>query len=129
MDFLRRVFGESRIMDATVRRIEDADLPKADKNARLTRVLSTYEPFKLMQRLLALVVVLTYVLGWVLCGLGYLGLALVDRETDALDTLASQHHDMLFYPTCIILGLYFGGGVTEGVIERLRRQAGKKDAD
>lgn len=121
-NLLRRVFGDHRIMDATVRRLEEADIPKTEKTKRLIQVLQTYDPFKLMQRLFALVIVFTYIGIWVICVVVFLGVWIKGGDVEPIKELALLNHQMLSFAFFSIVVLYFGGGVGEGLIERWKSE-------
>lgn len=130
VDFLRRVFGETRMMDATVRRLEDADIPKAERNKRILRVLQSYEAFKLIQRLFALMILFVYIGVFVICVIAYFGMLVLGEDPEPVKEMILLLNDTLAYAFITTVALYLGGGVGEGLIERWKAGRGEsKNAD
>lgn len=92
------------------------------------KFLKAYEPFKLSQRFLMFIVTLPYVFVWVVCALTFLIASFFDFESAiaASKELAAMNNGTLGTPTAIILSFYFGGGMIEGAISRIREPQSKK---
>ena len=119
MGILARIFGS----DATIRKGIDTVVNAGDamvftneeKSEYFLRLLRGYEPFKLAQRLLALVITLPYVLVWLACAVLYAIGAFNDGMWGAhmmavSNALAEKNNDTLGLPVSLVLGFYFGGG-------------------
>lgn len=99
-------------------------------------LLKSYEPFKLAQRYIALIITIPYVLTWVLVALMYAIGGFVSPEaiegqlsysqhiTQSANALGELSHETFSVPVSLVLGFYFGGGALEGVINKFR---GKKE--
>lgn len=87
------------------------------------KLLKTYEPFKLAQRLLALTFAIPYIVVWVISAVLFVVGALVPELSNAIDAskeLAKMNNETLGTPVAIILAFYFSGGMLEGVVSKLK---------
>ena len=131
MSFWGKLFGSDNVIkkaaDGVYNGIDAAIFTKQEQSEYFLSLLKAYEPFKLAQRLLALIVGIPYVLVWLVCAFMMVGAALMEpcatemicRSNTVMDVskeLASQNNDTLGVPFAIILGFYFAGGTAEGII-------------
>lgn len=137
MSFLGKLFGSDNVVqkaaDGIYNGVDAAIFTKEEKSEYFLNLLKAYEPFKLAQRLLALLVGIPYVLIWLVCaGLLVISAFAEPCSTEAIcrsdsllevaRSLADWNNDTLGLPFSIILGFYFGGGAVEGV---MRARSGK----
>jgi hypothetical protein len=92
-------------------------------------MLKGYEPFKIAQRLLMLVIWVPYVLIFLMCAgmytaSGFMGVAQGTILSEAAVTLAKLNIDTLGTPSTLVVAFYFGGGALEGVVNRIRSKPG-----
>jgi len=148
----RRLFGHPSVVDPQreqFTKTSHAFLTDSDRAEGIKRLSQIYEPFKVIQRFLALCVVLTYLAVWIICValfVFYIGLFIIDAIRsdlslmtqvndlknnidevfflNAIKELASLNQDTLGLPAGLVLSLYFGGGFVEGVIERFPNMKG-----
>lgn len=125
---LKHLFAHPSVVEPIIERLtgkESEYLSDEDRTQGLKGVMRTYEPFKLIQRFLALVVILTYVGVWIL-GVGlfaWAGIAsLAGHDVKMLIGIANRittlNRELMEWPALLVLSLYFGGGVAEGILER-----------
>lgn len=123
------LFGSENVIkkaaDGIYNGVDAAVYTDQEKASGFLNLLKHYEPFKIAQRLLALVVVSPYVVVWVLCALMLVTVPFVDpllgkNIEEAARTLGSLNNDTLGTPVALILAFYFGGGALEGVVGRFK---------
>ena len=117
MGLFSRLFGSEKVIDAGIAGIDKAfytDEEKAETyNKRMalkSALLQAYQPFKVAQRMLALIYSIPYVVAW----FGLFGLSFfmdVDKQMRFL-----VDSDMAV-ANLIILGFYFAGGAAESVFK------------
>lgn len=123
-------------LDAVVYTKEEEERDNITKSELKIRLLQAYEPFKVAQRLLSLVVGIPFVLLWAVIGLSWLicigyfgfqepvmneGIMVVSPQyhfiTSQLKTLGALNNQTLGEPFSIIIAFYFLGGAGEGMIK------------
>lgn len=109
MSFFSRLFGSEKAVGGIVKGVDAAFFTKEEKAEHFLRILKAYEPFKLAQRFLALIVGIPYVVVWVIC-------AVTMFFTDTSKVVAEWNNETLGTPFALILAFYFGGGAVEGII-------------
>ena len=103
MGFLSKLFGTEKAIDAGAKLLDNAFYTDQEKAAGHVRLLKAYEPFKLAQRFLALLVVPPWALGWFVCFV----LSFTDIDlTYPMEILEGK----LGLAALTILGFYFAGG-------------------
>lgn len=132
-----RIFGTGDVIEkaagGVVAGVDASFFTKEERARHFLELLTRYEPFKLAQRLLAMIVGIPYVLTWLVCVALFVGSVVADPCTadavckstqlqDASQELATLNNDTLGVPFSIILAFYFGGGAVEGVM-RARKSA------
>ena len=98
---LKNIFGAFDISDIQ------------DKSA----LLKMYEPFKLTQRFLTVIIGLPYII------LISIGVIMLYSGTNVENVRIALHilNDSLGLSLTLILGFYFAGGMAEGIIERYKK--------
>lgn len=127
---LKQLFGHPSILNPLYERLTGADstyLSDTDKATEVKRIRSLYEPFKLIQRVLALLVVVTYIGVWLICvGLFLSGVIrwVIGLDMaflfDSTTMLVEMNRSVMEKPALLVFTLYFGGGAVEGVVERFK---------
>lgn len=79
-------------------------------------IVKMYSPFKLAQRLLALLIGIPYILLLIVCTI----LILIDYNADNAKMALELLNTSLGFPFSIVLGFYFAGGMAEGIISKYR---------
>ncbi len=131
MSFLGKLFGSDNVIqkaaDGVYNGVDAAFFTNEEKSRHFLNLLKAYEPFKLAQRLIALLVTIPYMLIWLVCaGLMVISAFVEPCSTEAIcrsstmleasKTLAIWNNDTLGLPFSTILFFYFGGGAVEGVL-------------
>lgn len=129
MSIWGRLFGSDSVVkraaDGVYNGVDMAFFTNEEKAQHFLKLLKAYEPFKLAQRLLALVVAIPYVVTWLLSALMLVVSAFVDpahgkQIEESARVLGELNNDTLGMPVALVLGFYFGGGAVEGVVDRVR---------
>ncbi len=127
MGIFARLFGADEVIkkgtDAVINAGDALVFTKEEKAHHFLDLLKAYEPFKLAQRLLALIFSIPYVVIWLISAVLFLIGALVPTDPDTMGyadhlidvskELARMNNDTLGLPVALILGFYFGGGMIE----------------
>lgn len=111
MSIFSKIFGTNSAVKQGLDLVDNAFYTDQEKAENKKDMLKAYEPFKITQRLLALI--------WTLFSILLLSLAtalhIMNFDDDAefiLDLMASYQ---IHYIALIILGFYFGGGFLNGI--------------
>lgn len=111
MNIFGKLFGSEKVVDGVFKGLDSAFFTQDEKAGHFLKLLKAYEPFKVAQRLLALLVGIPYVMVWLIsAGLFAFG------DADSAKLLAEWNNNTLGTPFAIILAFYFGGGAVEGII-------------
>lgn len=103
MSWLGKLFGTEKVINKGVDMLDNAFYTDQEKAEAHIRLLKAYEPFKLAQRFLALIVVPPWALGWFIC----FALSFTDIDlTYPIQILEGK----LGIAALTILGFYFMGG-------------------
>jgi len=98
-----------------------------EKSKGFLNLLKGYEPFKIAQRLLMLVICIPYVVVWILCAgmlvsVGFVEPAYGKQIAEAALTRGELNNDTLGIPVSLVVAFYFGGGALEGVVNRMKQK-------
>ena len=122
MGFITRLFGSENLVQAAVDTGDALVYTKEERAKGFERLLQLYEPFKIAQRFLALIVGIPYVTIHLICVIIWLfNMLLIESNeqyilmTDRLVAVMTAHNEALFTPFCVIVGFYFFGGAGEGI--------------
>jgi len=108
MSWLGKLFGTEKVINKGVDMLDNAFYTDQEKAEGHIRLLKAYEPFKLAQRFLALIVVPPWALGWFICfTLSFTGIDL----TYPIQILEGK----LGMAALTILGFYFAGGTINSI--------------
>lgn len=131
MGVFSRLFGT----DDTIKKVAGGIIDGVDavvftpeeKAENFLSLLKAYEPFKLAQRLLALIMGIPYVIVWMLSALMLVVSAFLDpaygkQIAEGANTLAELNNATLGQPVAIILAFYFGGGALEGLVRAVEKK-------
>lgn len=121
MGIISKLLGSDKAMDKASKGIDKLFFTKEEKAASWIATLKAYEPFKIAQRLIALIVVTVFVLMVLLSALMYV----LSHWFMGLDKIAEQiwqmNNESLGLPITVIIAFYFAGGAVEGVVTRFRK--------
>jgi hypothetical protein len=102
---LGKLFGSDKIIDAGVKAADAVWFTNEEKAEWHLRLLKAYEPFKIAQRLLALIFCIPYVT--LIMSLFF--------DADILGHIRLLN-ELFGGPVTAILCFYFGGGAVEGIV-------------
>ena len=137
MSFFGRLFGSESVIkkaaEGVYNGIDYAFHTDQEKAEHFLKLLKAYEPFKLAQRFIALIIAVPFVVVWTLCALMIVVSAFMEpclseavcRSSAVLESarlLADWNNETLGEPLSVVLFFYFCGGAAEGV---MRAKAGK----
>ena len=113
MAFWSKLFGSDKIISAGINTIDKIVYTDEEKVDNKLSLLKLYEPFKLAQRLLAVIYSIPYAVCWLVTFIASFWIDVsVQREL-----LLGE----MFYINITILGFYFGSGAVEGVISKFKK--------
>ncbi len=122
MALLGKLFGSEKALDKVASGVDKVFFTKEEKSEQWIETLRAYEPFKLAQRLIALLVTSAYILVWLMCAtLMLLGLWF-ENNIELSKLIAEWNNETLGIPFIIIISFYFAGGAAEGIINRYRKK-------
>ncbi len=122
MGILGKIFGSEKAIEKVASGVDKVFFTKEEKSEQWIETLKAYEPFKLAQRLIALLVTSVYLFVWLICvTLVVLGLW-YDNTLELSKTLAEWNNDTLGLSFVLIVSFYFAGGMAEGVIQKFRKK-------
>lgn len=122
MSVFKKIFGTKEIVDNSFKAIDKVFFTNEEKSENWINTLKAYEPFKISQRLIALIVCAVYVGMWVLSGVLLVLSIWVSGLQDISIEIAQKNKETLNTPFSIIIGFYFMGGATEGIISKFRKK-------
>lgn len=122
MALLGKLFGSEKALDKAASGVDKVFFTKEEKSEQWVETLKAYEPFKLAQRLIAILVTSTYLLVWLMSAIMMiLGIWYVDI-VEYSKLLAQWNNDTLSVPFLVIISFYFAGGAAEGVIQKFKNK-------
>ena len=133
MNLFGRLLGSSKAVDGIYKGVDALVYTDEEKANFYLRLLKAYEPFKVAQRLTALIVGIPYVLIWILCALMMAIAAFLEPcaaeqlcRSNVIPMRAKEiaelNNDTLGTSFLAIVTFYFAGGAVEGAI---RAKVGK----
>lgn len=120
-----RILGSDKVVEKGIEVIDKSFFTKEEKVSGWRDLLKSYEPFKLSQRLVALLVTSVYLMTFIIAviclitGIWIEGLTTVGRD------IATYNHENLSLPFSLIVGFYFAGGTINSFMTRADRKAEK----
>ena len=113
-----KLFGTQAVVDAGIKAGDALFFTDEERSEWRLRLLKAYEPFKIAQRWLALILTTPFVALHSLAGIqllvmGWLPGALQKSVHESALVLMEHNNETLGLPVAIVLGFYFGGGMLE----------------
>ena len=124
---LGKVFNPETLGDSLISCIDKAILTKEEKMDYMKEMLSLYQPYKLAQRILAIMFTGIVLLIHFMTAMAHFYLVLVDEPVIGVLELYDWNNKLLGYPVLTIIGFYFAGGVFEGVATKIKKKRDKKE--
>ena len=117
--FLKRIFNPKELGDSIISGIDKSFLSKEESVDYMQKMLVLYEPYKLAQRVLAIMFSAVFLLIHLLTAITHFIYTVRDLNTDSIVQLYEYNNDGLGTLILIIISFYFAGGVLEGTVKRL----------
>ena len=123
------LFGNENIIkkaaDGIYNGVDASFYTDQEKAGGFLKLLKGYEPFKIAQRLLMLVITIPYVLIWLLCACMLLSVGFVEPSLgkqlgEAARVTGELNNATLGVPVSLVVAFYFAGGALEGVAGRMK---------
>ena len=108
---LGKIFGADKVVDAGISAADKLFFTNEEKADYKINLLKAYEPFKLAQRLIALLVTSVYLFVWLIVAGLFISSFWIDGIREASKELAKMNYDTLGDSFLIIVAWYFAGGV------------------
>lgn len=120
MNILGKLLGSQKVIESAANGIDKLFFTKEEKSENWINTLNAYEPFKIAQRLLALMVVGVFLLTFIVaCAL--MVFSFWYEDTGGIGKLIIKYNqDTLGFSVALIIGFYFGGGAIEGVVNKFK---------
>lgn len=121
---LGKIFGSKKVIDNTISGVDKLFYTNEEKADYHLKFLEAYEPFKLAQRLLALIVVGAYIFVFLLAAFLMIWGGVTGNEmvTKTSADLIKLENDSLGWPVITILAFYFAGGTVNTLRQMKKRQ-------
>jgi len=124
---LGKVFNPEKLGDSLISGIDKAILTKEEKMDYMKEMLTLYQPYKLAQRILAIMFTGIFLLIHFMTAIAHFIYVLNDKAVKPILELYKYNNDNLGYPVLTIVGFYFAGGVFEGVATKIKKKRDKKE--
>lgn len=134
---LKRIFGDESIIkqaaDGIYNGVDKSFYTDEEKAGGFLDLLRAYEPFKLAQRLLMLVIIIPYSLvclagAGMLVTSGFVDPALGKQVEESARVMLELMNDQLGDLALMVAVFYFGGGAAEGVVDRFKKKASTRSS-
>lgn len=121
MSIWGKLFGSESVVDAGIRAGDAMFFTSEEKANWRLQLMRAYEPFKIAQRWLAIILTTPFAALHTLGGAqiliaGWLPDALGKSIHEASLAMMEVNNDTLGLPVAVVLGFYFAGGAFEGVV-------------
>ncbi|MFV0505894.1 MAG: hypothetical protein ACK5L5_04175 [Bacteroidales bacterium] len=121
MALLGKLFGSDKALDKVASGVDKVFFTQEERAEQWLDTLKAYEPFKLAQRLIALIVTCAYIFVFLLCAvMMFLGLWF-DKLVEHSKLIVEWNNDTLGLPFVLIVSFYFAGGMAEGIIQKYKK--------
>ena len=115
-----KIFNPEKLGDSIISGVDKAILSKEEKLDYMAKFLKLYEPYKLAQRILAIMFSGVFLLVHLLIFIVHLTLLTLEKSVDHITPLYTYNNDSLGTVVLIITSFYFCGGVIEGTVNRFK---------
>ena len=117
---LGRIFNPKKLGDSLISGIDKAILTNEEKLDYMQKMLVLYEPYKLAQRVIAILFTSAFVLVHLMTAITHFIYVLRELNPAPIISLYKYNNDSLGTLVMIIVGFYFAGGVLEGTVKKLK---------
>lgn len=118
---LAKIFNPKKLGDSIISGVDKAILTNEEKIDYMQKMLTLYEPYKLAQRILAILFSSVFLVIHLLTAIAHFIYVLRDLNTEKIISLYSYNNDSLGMIVLMVVSFYFAGGVLEGTVKRLKQ--------
>ena len=119
------IFNPKKLGESIISGIDKSFLTKEESLDYMQKMLVLYEPYKLAQRILAIMFSSAFLFVHLLTAVAHFIYVLRDLNTKRVVELYDFNNDSLGTIVLVIVGFYFAGGVLEGTVKRLKKDKTK----
>ena len=112
------IFGSGSVVETGLNLIDDCITTDAEKEQSKVDLLKAYQPYKISQRLIALMITATFLGVFVVLLLA----SFFVNVSEQLTLIESYMSSDFTHPLEIIIMFYFGGGAVEGALDKFKRK-------
>lgn len=120
---ISKLLGSDKVIENASKGIDKMFFTNEEKAETWVQTLKAYEPFKIAQRLIALIVTSVYLLVWIMSAIGFVLSFWFSEILILSKDLAALNNDVLGLPFTLIIGFYFGGGMAEGIVSQIKKRS------
>lgn len=117
MGIIGRIFKPEKLIDGVVKGVDKLTDSQGEKADRFSELLKLYEPFKLAQRIIAILFTSAYLISH----LTAITFIILDSK-DKAEIIFQRTNDNLMYIVLAIVSFYFTGGVINGALKRFTKK-------
>jgi hypothetical protein len=118
---LGKIFNPRKLGESIMSGVDKAILTNEEKLDYMQKMLVLYEPYKLAQRIIAIMFSSAFILVHLLTALSHFVYVLRDLDPKDIITLYEYNNNSLGTLVMIIVSFYFAGGVIEGTVKRFKK--------
>ena len=117
---LAKIFSPKKLGESIISGIDKTFLTKEESVDYMKQMLVLYEPYKLAQRILAIMFSGAFLFVHLLTAVAHFIYVLKGLEAKSIIDLYKHNNDSLGTIVLIVISFYFAGGVLEGTVKRFR---------
>lgn len=126
MNIFARLFGSDKVINAGIKAADSIFFTDQEKASWKINLLKAYEPFKIAQRWLAIILSAPFVTLHTVAGIqilvaGWLNSSLGKSAHEAALSAMEWNNETLGLPVAIVLGFYFSGGAIESFAKVIKK--------
>lgn len=123
---LAKIFNPKKLGESIISGVDKAILTNEEKIDYMKEMLVLYEPYKLAQRILAIMFSFVFLFVHLIIAITHFIYIVKGNIADDVIELYSFNNESLGTIVLIIISFYFAGGVLEGTVQRVSK-IGKKE--
>jgi len=118
---LGKIFNPKKLGDSIISGIDKAFLSREEQLDYMQKMLVLYEPFKIAQRILAIMFSGSFLFVHLLTAVAHFICVLRGSDPKPIIELYGYNNDSLGTIVLVVVSFYFAGGVLEGTVKRLKK--------
>lgn len=119
-EVLKKIFNPKKLGESIISGIDKSFLTKEESIDYMQKMLILYEPFKIAQRILAIMFSGAFLFVHLLTAITHFFYVLIGVDAKPIIELYTFNNDSLGTIVLIVVSFYFAGGVLEGTVKRFR---------